>query len=211
MRNIIIHNWLVLWKQRLHDKSHNKQMPQTSTKEINEYAWIHGMAIHWKRCKRLKFDHSTKWYICTNQNLPSCCIAEKDNNTDVYKYNMSLFFSFYYPKDTDGLEQVRERVSKMAEVALTGADSMDLLWNICAFLLFWSKSLWSCNILDIHAISHSYISKFATFMLHMDVPSDIPPTKFIWHLYQEEHTCVLFILRNRCISRYFCFQCSTFF
>ena len=28
-----------------------------------------GQVIHWEMCKKLKFDHTNKWYICTTQHL----------------------------------------------------------------------------------------------------------------------------------------------
>ena len=40
--------------------SHNKQMQQASSKEVQD--WV-GKVILWELSKRLKFVHSTKWYM----------------------------------------------------------------------------------------------------------------------------------------------------
>ena len=56
-----------------------------------------------------------------------------DNKADVQKYNLLLFFSFYYPKCGYGLkererERERERGSKTAEMHTRGWDA-NLQWT----------------------------------------------------------------------------------
>ena len=46
-------------RQRRNDQSHDKQMQQISTEGDD---WV-GKVIHWEICKKLKFDHTTIWYM----------------------------------------------------------------------------------------------------------------------------------------------------
>ena len=45
--------------QRRNDQLHNKRMQQISTEARHD--WV-GKVIHWKMCKKFKFEHTNKWY-----------------------------------------------------------------------------------------------------------------------------------------------------
>ena len=60
--------------------------------------------------------------------------------------NISSFFSFTFI--TQNVRVGRVQTVEDGWDAHPGADSIDLLWNLSDFLLFVSKSLWLCNILD---------------------------------------------------------------
>ena len=55
--------------QRRSGWSHNKQMQQTDTKEIQKYARMVGKVIHWKWFKRLKFSNSDKSYAYREESV----------------------------------------------------------------------------------------------------------------------------------------------
>ena len=66
-----------------------------------------------------------------------CCMTEKDNNADIWKYNLLLFFSFYYLKCMDGWS---ERGLEMTELAHI---QRGLLYRYSVnhfFILPWLKS-----------------------------------------------------------------------
>ena len=138
-----------------------------------------------------------------------CSIAEKDNDTDVWKYNPLLFFSFLLSLKM--YRQVSKIRVKTAELCTQGPRYKSSVNRFPLLLFFFQKPSWLHNIPDAHTNSPGHTS----FIL--------PPTHHIWSRFllayyphnlrfiSTRNTFIPFTLGNRCISCYFHFQYLTSF
>ena len=57
-----------MWWKRRNNQSHYKWMLKISTERETSHDWV-GNVIHWELCKKLKFDHSKKWYMHNSESV----------------------------------------------------------------------------------------------------------------------------------------------
>ena len=115
-----------------------------------------------------------------------CCIAENDNNTDVY--NQFLYFSFYYPKCTMGKserekenERERERERERDEEGWTEHTGrmVRIIWETSRLFCSSSRNLPIYKI--FRALTQNLWVKPTAYTLPTDTPpSSCPSTKLTW-------------------------------
>ena len=120
-----------------------------------------------------------------------CCIAKKDNNADVEKYNLLLFFSFFLTEIYAWVEWERERV----EDGFFGLSSSFFYGSKSSMVYTIFQKTWTILMVSPPA-----------FALHVNMPpSSMPPMQFPQH-YCWGTNCILLPLGNRCNC---CYAIST--
>ena len=132
-----------------------------------------------------------------------CSLAEKDNNTDVWKYSQLLFFSFYYIKCTDELINRGLKTADPYTQELRDESSVkSLLLYIKTFLyipdvrtnsrghtssLLLTRCTWACLLLVFHPHKFSWLhlQPVAYTMLVITLPSSVSPTQFTQNFRHE--------------------------
>ena len=123
------------------------------------------------------------YFMSSSFDTSLCCIAEKDNNADVWKYNLLLFFSFYQPKCTCALserERERERESRRRPRRTLTEWTVRFFCETTMSFCFWSKS--SQVYIIFWTSMQILVVTPATYTLYVDTPlSSMPPTRFTGH------------------------------